>query len=114
MRLTSKGKRLLLKAMGMAGMTAVLVGLIVSYHARDEQIEQLRAQLDVLNTQYYTESMRGNALSKQISQANTEAFIERVARREYGYTNEGEIHYNVSNLPSGAVAVEADNLNGAE
>lgn len=113
MHMALRAKRTLLNMLILAGMLALLIAMIVSYRTRAEEIEQLRGQLDTLNAQCYTESMRGNALTSQINQADTDAFIERIARREYGYTNAGEVHYKVSNLPPDVlledieVAVEA-------
>lgn len=99
MRLTSKVKKMAIKAAAIM-CTSVALGMMVrSYHARDAEMTQLRADLEALNAEYYTLSMRGNAIQAQINRADEDAFIERVARREYGYTNPGEIHYSVSNLP---------------
>lgn len=106
MRFTSKAKRLAIKTSALAAMVVVLCLMIQSYRAREEDMARLQAELDVLNTEYYTQSMRGNAIQSQINQADEDAFIERVARREYGYTNPGEIHYTVSNLPSDLLEYE--------
>ena len=107
MRFTSKAKSLAIKITAFAGMAVVLCVMIHSYRAREAEMARLQQELDVLNSECYALSMRGNAIQMQINQANEDAFIERVARREYGYTNEGEIHYTISNLPSGLIDYNA-------
>ena len=107
MHFTSKAKRLAIKVTAFAGMAVMLCVMIHSYRAREAEMARLQRELDVLNTECYALSMRGNAIQMQINQADEDAFIERVARREYGYTNAGEIHYTISNLPSGLIDYDA-------
>ena len=112
MRLTSKAKKMAIKATAFVCISAALGMMARSYRARDAEMTQLRADLEALNAEYYTLSMRGNAIQAQINRADEDAFIERVARREYGYTNPGEIHYTVSNLPDNLP--EYENLSAGE
>ena len=117
MHFTAKAKRLARVALAFAGMSALLAVMAGSYRTLDAEMEQMNAQLDAAHDEYYTESMRSTALYAQISQANDDAFIESVARREYKYTNPSEIHYTISNLPGAnptmndaEVAVETQNM----
>lgn len=114
MRFTSKAKSLVIKVTAFAGMAVMLCMMIHSYRAREAEMTQLQRELDVLNAESYTLSMRGNAIQMQINQADEDAFIERVARREYGYTNSGEIHYTISNLPSGLIDYDAESATEAQ
>lgn len=100
-RRTSPMKRILLLVGGLATF-GLFCAMVFSYQARIDDMDTLRVELKDLNTAYYAESMYGNELTSALGEANTDAFIERVARREYGYTRTGEIHYKVSNLPTGA------------
>lgn len=106
MRITSKAKRLAKMAAAFVSMTALLGVMATSYRTRNAEMNRMREELDALHDAYYTESMRGNSIRAQINQADDDAFIERVARREHGYTNPGEIHYIISNLPNGVFGVQ--------
>lgn len=108
MRFTSKAKRLAKMAVAFVGMSALLGVMVTSYRTRNAEMKQMQAELDALHDAYYAESMRGNSIRAQINQADDDAFIERVARREHGYTNPGEIHYTISNLPAGMVSAQSE------
>lgn len=114
MHFTSKAKSLAIKVTAFAGMAVMLCVMIHSYRAREAEMARLQRELDVLNTECYALSMRGNAIQMQINQADEDAFIERIARREYGYTNSGEIHYTISNLPSGLVEYDTAQVEEAQ
>ena len=68
----------------LVSMTVLLGMMVNSYRTREAEMTEMRAQLEVLNAEYYVQSMNGNAIRQQINRADTDAFIERVARREYG------------------------------
>ena len=115
MHFTAKAKRLARIALAFAGMSALLAVMASSYRTLDAEMEQMNAQLDAIQDQYYVQSMRSTALNAQIAQANDDAVIERVARREYKYTNPGEIHYTISNLPgANAVSLGGEETNEAQ
>ena len=60
--------------------------------------ERQREQLLSAATAYYDAQSRRNELAAELSESNSVGFIERTARREYGYCWYGETIYEVANL----------------
>lgn len=113
MRFTAKAKHLAKVALAFAGLSALLAVMAGSYRTLNAEMKRMDEELAEVRGEYYTESMRSTSLYAQINEADEDAFIERVARREYKYTNPGEIHYTISNLP-GADAVETGESDAGE
>lgn len=82
---------------------AVLLGMVLilmlsRFPAKAVSIERQRSQLDAAASAYYQAQARYNRLSAELSEIDSDAFIERTARREYGYCWYGETIYEVANL----------------
>ena len=99
-------------------MLPVIVALTWNYGKRETYIAQQEQELIELNDRYYEACMEGVQIRQQLENVGTEEFIERTARREYGYMMPGEARFVVSNLPredapaiSGQPEAAADGLN---
>lgn len=69
------------------------------YGVRESRINEQEQILVELNDTYYDVCMEGVEIRQQLEMVGTEEFIERTARREYGYMMSGEARFVVSNLP---------------
>lgn len=69
------------------------------YSAREARINEQELTLVELSNSYYEACMEGVQIRQQLETVGTEAFIERTARREYGYMMPGEARFVVTNLP---------------
>lgn len=72
------------------------------YSAREARINEQEQALVELSNSYYEACMEGVQIRQQLETVGTEAFIERTARREYGYMMPGEARFVVTNLPEQA------------
>ena len=61
-------------------------------------LERQQEQLEAAATAYYEAQSENNRLNTELSEIDTRDFIERTARREYGYCWYGETIYEVGNL----------------
>lgn len=73
------------------------------YGAREARIQEQEQALVELSDRYYEVCMEGVQIRQQLDTVGTEAFIERTARREYGYMMPGEARFVVSNLTGGEI-----------
>jgi len=61
-------------------------------------LERQQEQLEAAASAYYEAQSENNRLNAELSEIDTRDFIERTARREYGYCWYGETIYEVGNL----------------
>lgn len=78
------------------GIAAVMA--LASYPDKAVSVERQHDQLVQAATAYYDAQAKNNELTAELSVSDSEEFIERTARREYGYCWYGEMIYEVANL----------------
>ena len=78
------------------GLAALL--MLSRFPAKAVSLERQQEQLAVAAQAYYDAQSENNRLTTELAEINTEDFIERTARREYGYCWYGETIYEVGNL----------------
>lgn len=78
------------------GIAAVVA--LARFPEKAVSIERQEDQLLQAATAYYDAQSRNNELSAELAESNSTEFIERTARREYGYCWYGETIYEVVNL----------------
>ena len=78
------------------GLAALL--MLSRFPAKAVSLERQQEQLAVAAQAYYDAQSENNRLTTELAEINTEDFIERTARREYGYCWYGETIYTVGNL----------------
>lgn len=78
------------------GITALL--LLSRFPAKAVSLERQQEQLTAAAQTYYDAQSENNRLTTELSEIDTDDFIERTARREYGYCWYGEMIYEVGNL----------------
>ena len=69
-------------------------GFVQGDHAAASIVEQLLAAAEA----YHDAQSENNQLKSKLSEIDSSDFIERTARRDYGYCWYGEIIYQVGNL----------------
>lgn len=79
----------------LAGVTTLL---LVRFPSEAVSLQNRQEQLAEAMNDYYDAQSRNNQLSAEYREIGTKDFIERTARREYGYCWYGETVYEVSNL----------------
>lgn len=82
---------------------SVVLGVIAlvmlsRFPAKAVSLERQQQQLEAAAKAYYDAQSRNNQLTTELSEINTTDFVERTARRDYGYCWYGEIIYEVGNL----------------
>lgn len=82
---------------------SVLLGMVAlvmlsRFPAKAVSLERQQEQLEAAATAYYEAQSRNNQLTTELSEINTTDFVERTARRDYGYCWYGETIYEISNL----------------
>ena len=77
---------------------AIALVMLARFPAKAVSLERQRAQLETASEAYYAAQSQNNQLRAELSEINTEDFIERTARREYSYCWYGETVYTVGNL----------------
>ena len=78
------------------GCTALL--LLARFPQKAVSLERQQEQLAAEAKAYHDAQSRNNQLMAELASINTDDFIERTARREYGYCWYGETIYEVANL----------------
>lgn len=76
----------------------VAVASLASFPDKAVSVERQQDQLVQAATAYYDAQSKNNELEAELAESNSEEFIERTARREYGYCWYGETIYEVANL----------------
>ena len=72
--------------------------MLARFPAKAVSLERQREQLQAAANAYYDAQSKNNQLREELSEINTEDFVERTARRDYGYCWYGETIYTVGNL----------------
>jgi len=78
------------------GLVALL--MLSRFPAKAVSLERQQEQLGLAAEAYYDAQSENNRLTTELAEINTKDFIERTARREYGYCWYGETIYEVGNL----------------
>ena len=78
------------------GITVLI--LLSRFPAKAVSLERQQEQLAAAAQTYYDAQSENNRLTTELSEIDTSDFIERTARREYGYCWYGETIYEVGNL----------------
>jgi len=79
-------------------LSAAALMMIARFPERAVSAERQQSQLTAAAAEYYDAQAKYNRLNAELSQIHTDDFIERTARREYGYCWYGETIYEVANL----------------
>ena len=92
---------------------SVVLGVIAlvmlsRFPAKAVSLERQQQQLEAAAQAYYDAQSRNNQLTTELSEINTADFVERTARRDYGYCWYGETIYEVGNLHEIAQEPEFD------
>ena len=93
-------KRIRIRPFRILSVCLGLVALVMlsRFPAKAVSLERQQEQLAVAAQAYYDVQSENNRLSTELAEINTDDFIERTARREYGYCWYGETIYEVGNL----------------
>jgi len=78
------------------GLSALL--MLSRFPAKAVSLERQQEQLTLAAQAYYDAQSENNRLTTELAEIDTDDFIERTARREYGYCWYGETIYEVGNL----------------
>ena len=81
---------------GVLGAAALV--MLAKFPAKAMSLQRQQEQLQIASDEYYAAKAQNNQLSAELAEINTDDFIERTARREYGYCWYGETVYTVGNL----------------
>lgn len=81
-----------------AGLGAAALVMLSRFPAKAVSLERQREQLELAASAYYDAQSQNNQLRAELSEVNTSDFVERTARRDYGYCWYGETIYTVGNL----------------
>lgn len=76
----------------------VALVMLSRFPAKAVSLERQQKQLEAAAQAYYEAQSRNNQLTTELSEINTADFVERTARRDYGYCWYGETIYEVGNL----------------
>lgn len=77
---------------------AAALVMLSKFPAKAVSLERQRDQLEAAAQMYYDAQSQNNQLRAELSEINTADFVERTARRDYGYCWYGETVYTVGNL----------------
>lgn len=80
------------------GLGVIALVLASKFPGKAVSLERQQEQLKAAASAYYDAQSENNQLSTELGEINTPDFIERTARREYGYCWYGETIYEVGNL----------------
>ena len=87
-------------------LSIVALVMVSRFPAKAVSLERQQRQLEEAAAAYYEAQSRNNQLNSELAEINTKDFVERTARREYGYCWYGETVYEVGNLD--AIRQEAE------
>ena len=90
----------------------VALVMLSRFPAKAVSLERQQQQLEAAAQAYYDAQSRNNQLTTELSEINTADFVERTARRDYGYCWYGETIYEVGNLEEIAQEPEFDVYDG--
>ncbi len=83
---------------GMLILCVFVLTLMVILPGEARKTARERELCDQANTAYLDAQAENSRLTRLLAESNTSDFVERVARRDYGYCVFGETIYVVSNL----------------
>jgi cell division protein FtsB len=93
------------RALGVAALAVLTLGLAVYGGNQVLRVTQLRRELEVMERDIVTLRARADELSRTVERLrNDPAYLEKLAREELGYVRPGE---TVLKFPSGGRAVPA-------
>ena len=72
--------------------------MLARFPEKTVSIERQQQQLAVAASEYYEAQSEHNQLLTELAEINSADFVERTARRDYGYCWYGETIYEVANL----------------
>jgi len=93
---------------------AIALVMLTKFPAKAMSLKRQQAQLELAADNYYEAQSQNNQLRAELSEINTEDFIERTARREYDYCWYGETVYTVGNLQDIQPETDFDIYGGQE
>lgn len=76
----------------------VALVMLSRFPAKAVSLERQQEQLAAAASEYYEAQSEHNQLLTELSEINSADFVERTARRDYGYCWYGETIYEVGNL----------------
>ena len=79
-------------------LSVIALVMLSRFPAKAVSLERQQKQLEAAAQAYYDVQSRNNQLTTELSEINTADFVERTARRDYGYCWYGETIYEVGNL----------------
>ena len=94
-------------------LSVVALVMISRFPQQAVSLERQQEQLEAAAAAYYEAQSENNRLNTELSEIDTADFIERTARREYGYCWYGETIYEVGNLEEIQETIEFE-VYGAE
>ena len=80
--------------------------MLSRFPAKTVSLERQREQLAAASAEYYEAQSEHNQLLTELAEINSADFVERTARRDYGYCWYGETIYEVANPEELAAAQE--------
>ena len=89
-------------------LSVIALVMLSRFPAKAVSLERQQQQLEAAAQAYYDAQSRNNQLTTELSEINTADFVERTARRDYGYCWYGETIYEVGNLEEIAQEPEFD------
>lgn len=108
-RLRIRPFRILSVFLGLAALV-----MLARFPAKAVSIERQREQLSAAASEYYEAQSEHNQLLTELSEINSADFVERTARRDYGYCWYGETIYEVGNLDEIVAEPEFEVYGGEE
>lgn len=71
----------------------LVIGFVVTYFQQERSLNASQARIDELNATLDELKLTAAAMQSDLDFAQTDAYIERMARKELGYVREGEIKF---------------------
>lgn len=84
----------------------VMLFMLSRFPQKAAGLERQQQQLELAAQAYYDAQSENNRLTTELAEIDTQDFIERTARREYGYCWYGETIYEVGNIDEVKAAQE--------
>ena len=105
-----KKNRVRIRPLRILSVVLGVIALVIlsRFPAKAVSLERQQQQLEAAAQAYYDAQSRNNQLTTELSEINTADFVERTARRDYGYCWYGETIYEVGNLHEIAQEPEFD------
>jgi len=92
----------------------VALVMLARFPSKSVSLERQRTQLEAAASEYYDAQSRNNQLNAELAEIDTKDFVERTARREYGYCWYGETIYEVGNLDELVLEPEFEIYDGSK